>query len=328
MKFIGLRVFIAILELIAFVLIVPCLVVIGWALFGGEHPLSGQSLTQAAIAIAVVGGVLLMGIVVAAMASLLNLLLAIERNTASAAENAARVGTQTKTETETLPLIRRFPRLQSWHLGAAVLAGVVLVVILVEAFSTVSSRDARVKGVTGDAPVAAQNSVLQPSAESDLYSPERVAEYCRTHPTGFYGALGSTSGVSCPDWIRRNQLAIANWPEVKTAERRLFGKRVGEVESLGVMSETLQGTFVISTRCMAHFCTNHSAMWTVDLSTGNSAGEIASDGVLDKTGRSEIVVCLGDYENADALPSPLQEEIKDNPIGNSPPGISYVRRLQ
>ena|SRR5580658_404499 len=148
MKFIGLRVFIAILELIAFVLIVPCLVVIGWALFGGEHPLSGQALTQVAIAIAVVGGVLLMGIVVAAMASLLNLLLAIERNTASAAENAARVGeTQTKTETETLSLIRRFPRLQSWHLGAAVLAGVVLVVILVEAFSTVSSRDARVKGV-------------------------------------------------------------------------------------------------------------------------------------------------------------------------------------
>jgi hypothetical protein len=95
-----------------------------------------------------------------------------------------------------------------------------------------------------------------------------------------------------------------------------------------VMSETLQGTIVISTRCMAHFCTNHSAMWTVDLSTGNSAGEIASDGVMDKTGRSEIVVCLGEYANADALPSPLQEEIKDNPIGNSPPGISYVRRIQ
>jgi hypothetical protein len=327
MKFIGLRVFIAILQLIAFMLIVPSLLVIGWALFGGEHPLNGQSLTQAAIAIAVVGGVLLMGIVVAAIASLLNLLVAIERNTATAAENTARIE-QKHPNTETSSLISRFPWLQSWHLGAAVLAGVVLLVILVEAFSTAASRDAQVKGATGDVPVAAQNSVSQPSTASDLYSPERVAEYCKTHPTGFYGALGSASGVSCPDWLRRNQLAIATWPEVKTAERRLFGRRVAEVESLGVMSETLQGTIVISTRCMAHFCTNHSAMWIVDLSTGNSTGEIASDGVMDKTGRSEIVVCLGDYENADALPSPLQEEIKDNPIGNSPPGISYVRRIQ
>ncbi|MGA7422231.1 MAG: hypothetical protein WBW77_06075, partial [Candidatus Sulfotelmatobacter sp.] len=74
MKFIGLRIFITILEVIAFVLIAPCLVAIGWALFGGDHPLNGQSLTQAAIAIAVVGGVLFMGIVVAALAGLLNLL--------------------------------------------------------------------------------------------------------------------------------------------------------------------------------------------------------------------------------------------------------------
>jgi hypothetical protein len=319
MKFIGLRVFIAILELIAFVLIVPCLVVIGWALFGGEHPLSGQSLTQAAIAIAVVGGVLLMGIVIAAMASLLNLLLAIERNTASAAGNAARIG-ETQTKTETSPLIRRFPKLQSWHLGAAVLVVVVMVVILVHAFSAMTSRDAQVKEVSSDEPVATQN--------SDSYGIEKIAGYCRAHPTSFYGSVGSASGISCPDWASRNPIAVAKWPEVKAAERRLFGKRTAEVDGLEVMSETLQGTIVLSTRCMAHFCTNHSAMWTVDLSTGNSAGEIASDGVMDKTSRSEIVVCLGDYENADALPSPLQEEIKDNPIGNSPPGISYVRRIQ
>jgi hypothetical protein len=319
LKFIGLRVFIAILQLIAFMLIVPPLIVIGWALFGGEHPLNGQSLTQAAIAIAVVGGVLLMGIVVAAIASLLNLLLAIERNTATAAENTARIG-ETEIKTETPALSRRFPWLQSWHLGAAVLAGVVLVVILVEAFSTVPSRGAQVKEVSRDEPAATQN--------SDSYSPERIAGYCRTHPTSFYGAIGSASGISCPDWASRNPVAVAKWPEVKAAERRLFGKRVAEVDSLEVMSETLQGSIVISTRCMAHFCTNHSAMWTVDLSTGNSAGEIASDGVMDKTGRAEIVVCLGDYENLDALPSPLQEQIKDDPIGNSSPGISYVHQIQ
>jgi hypothetical protein len=47
-------------------------------------------------------------------------------------------------------------------------------------------------------PIAAQNL-------SDLYSPERVAQYCRTHPTGFYGAVGSASGVSCPAWSGQNQ---------------------------------------------------------------------------------------------------------------------------
>ncbi|MGA9974412.1 MAG: hypothetical protein WBP98_06390, partial [Candidatus Sulfotelmatobacter sp.] len=317
MKFIGLRIFITILEVIAFVLIAPCLVAIGWALFGGDHPLNGQSLTQAAIAIAVVGGVLFMGIVVAALAGLLNLLLAIERNTANAAENTARIG-ETESKTETPALSRRFPWLQSWHVSAALLVVLAMVVILVYAFSAATSRDAQVKEVSRDEPVANQN--------SDSYSPERIAGYCRTHPTSFYGSVGSASGISCPDWASRNPVAVAKWPEVKAAERRLFGRRTAEVESLEVMSETLQGTIVISTRCKAHFCTNHSAMWTVDLSTGNSAGEIASDGVMDKTGRPEIVVCLGDYENADALPSPLQEEIKDNPIGNSPAGISYVRQ--
>jgi hypothetical protein len=257
-----------------------------------------------------------MGIVVAALAGLLNLLLAIERNTANAAEYAARIG-ETEGKTETPTLSRRFPWLQSWHVGVALL---VVVVILVYAFSTGTSRDAQVKEVSRDEPVAPQN--------SDSYSPERIAGYCRTHPTSYYGAIGSASGISCPDWASRNPVAVAKWPEVKAAERRLFGKRTAEVDSLEVMSETLQGSIVISTRCMAHFCPNHSAMWTVDLSTGNSAGEIASDGVMDKTGKSEIVVCLGDYENADALPSPLQDEIKDNPIGNSSPGISYVHQIQ
>ena len=317
MKFIGLRIFITILEVLAFVLIAPCLVVIGWALFGGDHPLNGQSLTQAAIAIAVVGGVLLMGIVVAALAGLLNLLLAIERNTANAAENTARIG-ETERKTETATLSRRFPWLQSWHVGVALL---VVVVILLYAFSTGTSRDAQVKEVISrDEPVATQN--------SDSYSPEKIAGYCRTHPTSFYGAIGSASGISCPDWASRNPVAVAKWPEVKAAERRLFGKRTAEVDSLEVMSESLQGTIVISTRCMAHFCPNHSAMWTVDLSTSNSAGEIWSDGTMDKTGRAEIVVCLGDYGNLDALPSPLQDEIKANPAGNSSSNVSYIRQIQ
>jgi hypothetical protein len=321
MKFLGLRIFIAILELIAFLLITPCLIVIGWALFGGEHPLSGQSLAQTAIVIAVVGGLLLMGIVIAAIASLLNVLLAIERNTANVAENRTRIG-ETQPMTEAPSLVHRFLKGKTWLLGVAVLVGVVFVVILVEAFSSVPSRTAgRTKDLSGDRPVAARGS-------RDLYSAEKVAGYCKTHPAGFYGAVGSASGVSCPDWARQNQLAIADWPEVKTAERRLFGRRTAEVDGLGVMSETLQGTIVISTRCMAHFCPNHSAMWTVDLSTGNSAGEITSDGIMDKSGKAEIVVCLGDYENLDALPSQLQGEIKDNPIANSSISVKYVPRIQ
>lgn len=35
--------------------------------------------------------------------------------------------------------------------------------------------------------------------------PEDVASYCAKHPTGFYGAPGTASGVSCPDWTRKNQ---------------------------------------------------------------------------------------------------------------------------
>ncbi len=39
----------------------------------------------------------------------------------------------------------------------------------------------------------------------DAYSPEDVASYCTKHPTGFYGAPGTASGVSCSDWARKNQ---------------------------------------------------------------------------------------------------------------------------
>jgi hypothetical protein len=90
MKFLGLKIFISMLEVIAFLLITPCLIVIGWALFSDNHLFSWQSLAQGAVALAVVGGVLLAGLVVGALASLLNLLLAIERNTADIVANTRR----------------------------------------------------------------------------------------------------------------------------------------------------------------------------------------------------------------------------------------------
>jgi hypothetical protein len=78
---------------------------------------------------------------------------------------------------------------------------------------------------------------------------------------------------------------------------------------------------------MAHFCSNHSAMWIVDLSTGKAAGEITSDGIMDKSGKAEMVVCLGDYENLYALPSLLQQDIKDTLTDNSHMSVSYVPQI-
>ena len=90
MKFIGLKLLIVILEITAFLLITPCLIFVGWAFFNDDHMFNGQSLTQAGIALAVVGGVLLTGLLIGAIASLLNLLLAIEKNTADIAANTRR----------------------------------------------------------------------------------------------------------------------------------------------------------------------------------------------------------------------------------------------
>jgi len=42
-------------------------------------------------------------------------------------------------------------------------------------------------------------------APADAHAPEDVASYCTKHPTGFYGAPGTASGVSCSDWARKNQ---------------------------------------------------------------------------------------------------------------------------
>ena len=134
--------------------------------------------------------------------------------------------------------------------------------------------------------------------------------------------------VESSDGEMNKEVAITKWPEVTMAERRLFGKRTAEVDGLEVTSETLQGTFVVSTHCMAHFCTNQSAMWIVDLSTDKAAGEITSDGVIDHSGKAEIVVCLGDYASADALPSILQDDIANTLANSHQINVSYVPHIQ
>jgi TonB family protein len=51
-------------------------------------------------------------------------------------------------------------------------------------------------------------STPEPNASAprpNAYAPEDVASYCTKHPTSFYGAPGTASGVSCSDWARKNQ---------------------------------------------------------------------------------------------------------------------------
>ncbi|SRR5579871_1213852 len=86
MKFVGLKIFIAILEVAVFLIIVPWLILVGWALFGDRPPLTG---VQVGISIAALCYVLISALVIGAFVSLLKLLLAIERNTAQIAENTA-----------------------------------------------------------------------------------------------------------------------------------------------------------------------------------------------------------------------------------------------
>jgi curved DNA-binding protein CbpA len=40
----------------------------------------------------------------------------------------------------------------------------------------------------------------QADGSASNYRSQDVASYCNTHPTSFYGALGTASGVSCSDW--------------------------------------------------------------------------------------------------------------------------------
>jgi hypothetical protein len=107
-------------------------------------------------------------------------------------------------------------------------------------------------------------------------------------------------------------------PAMKRAEQFLFGERTPEVDGLGVTSETLQGAFAVTTHCQAHSCPNHYAVWTLDLSTGQTAGALAD--------QSEIVVYLGDYESAENLPPVLQAEIEDQRAEGlpSPKRVRYV----
>jgi len=110
-------------------------------------------------------------------------------------------------------------------------------------------------------------------------------------------------------------------PEVQKAERRLFGKRTAEVDSLEVTSGTLQGTLAVTTRCKAHSCADRYAMWTVDLTTGEAAGALAD--------KSTVLVCLGDYGSAENLPQVLQSEIEEQSKEGfpSPKRILYVPQI-
>lgn len=113
-------------------------------------------------------------------------------------------------------------------------------------------------------------------------------------------------------------------PEIKKAERRLFGERAGEIESnLDLSSGELQGSLAVWTACKSHDCPDHYAMWTVDLSTGHAAGAITND-------RSEIVVYLGDYESMDTLPAVLQAKIEEQRKEGwpSPKRIRYISQAQ
>ena len=107
-------------------------------------------------------------------------------------------------------------------------------------------------------------------------------------------------------------------PEVKKAEQRLFREKTSDVEALEVTSEAVQGTIAVRTRCKAHFCPDHYAVWTVDLSTGEAAGALADE--------YEVVVYLGDYGGVEDLPPVLLSEIQQQREEGipSPKRIRYV----
>ena len=110
--------------------------------------------------------------------------------------------------------------------------------------------------------------------------------------------------------------------EVRKAELRLFGEKTAEVDGLEVTSGAMQGKLAVTTHCKAHFCSDHYAVWTVDLTTGEAAGALA-DG-------SSVVVYLGDYGSAEKLPQVLQSEIDlQKQLGfPSPKRIVYVSQGQ
>jgi hypothetical protein len=92
------------------------------------------------------------------------------------------------------------PWYKTWRLAAVLLAGGVLAVVFVSSLFPAPGHHSAGQ----DGSLAADEHVTAQTAK-DLYSPERIAEYCRAHPAGFYGAPGSPSGVSCPEWIRSIQ---------------------------------------------------------------------------------------------------------------------------
>src|SRR5579863_5515954 len=74
MKFLGLKIFVCMLEVAAFALITPCLIVIAIVLVDPDQRLNWQFVVQSAVAVALVGGVLFAGVVMLALAQLLQVM--------------------------------------------------------------------------------------------------------------------------------------------------------------------------------------------------------------------------------------------------------------
>jgi curved DNA-binding protein CbpA len=51
-------------------------------------------------------------------------------------------------------------------------------------------------------PPRTESTFQQASGTASTNRPADVASYCKTHPTSFYGAPGTASGVTCSDWAR------------------------------------------------------------------------------------------------------------------------------
>ncbi len=99
MKFLGLRIWISILKLISFFLIVPCVGLICWGILGpSEGEIRGyvdRYPAVVAVAIATIVSVLLGGLLILALAQLLEMGIYIEKNTANIAKSTARIADNT-----------------------------------------------------------------------------------------------------------------------------------------------------------------------------------------------------------------------------------------
>jgi len=109
--------------------------------------------------------------------------------------------------------------------------------------------------------------------------------------------------------MRADLVPYGNWyhtmqlGEMRQAERRVFGARVAEIEHYMTGSGQWAGTdLAVIKFCKPHDCGDHGGVFSIDVSTGRAAGELRSE--------SEVIVYLGDYGNADELPSFLKSEVE------------------